>query len=314
MHGRRIVALLALGGGIFLLALGPLLRWYVLPHVQVAPYDEDFTDVSTGPGRYLDQSDGRMRQGVLTATRHTLGDAGAGRAAHKAVWDVSIRLDTPETANSPDARQAFNLSTHRWVFDRHTNQATTCCGGDTGVGADAYVKYPFDSGHRSYRVWDPTAGRAFRAEFTGTRMLYGRTFNQYTMAVPPTRIGTLRVPASVVGQPGQGLVTVEEWYADPASVNLVDPLTGAPVAGSSHQVVTLRLPGAATAAATALDVDLHTTPATEKALFDSVRQRHDGLAFLTGPVPYLLTALGAGGVAAGLVLLRAARRAEGAPR
>ncbi|MCQ4084748.1 DUF3068 domain-containing protein [Streptomyces sp. RB6PN25] len=315
MHGRRIVAFLVLGLGIFLLVLGPMLRWFVLPRVQVAPYDMDFTDISSGPGTYLDPATGKTESGTLTATRHALGDVAEGKRVGKAVWDISIRLDTPQTIHLPDARQAFNLSVHRWVFDRHTTTSSPCCGGDTGMGADAYLKYPFNTGHHSYRVWDSTAGKAFRADYTGTRTLYGRTFNQYTMIVPPTPIGTIQVPPAVVGQPTRkdgSLITVEEWYHNPAAVNLVDPLTGAPVGGSSHQIVTLRLPGGSKDLATALDVQLQATDATEKALVDKFAGKHDGLALLTGPVPYGMAGLGALGVAAGCVLLLRGR--PGAPR
>ncbi|MGW7003569.1 DUF3068 domain-containing protein [Streptomyces sp. NPDC054933] len=314
MHGRRIVAFLALGLGVFLAALGPLLRWYVLPSVQLAPYDQDFTDISTGTGHYLDQSTGRLAWGQITVTRHTLGDAGAGRSVGKAVWDISTRVDTPRTSKLADARQAFSLSVHRWVFDRHTIRSRTCCGGDTGAGADGYLKYPFSAGHRSYQVWDGTAGKAYRADFTGTRTLYGRSFNQYTMRVPATRIGTMRVPPSVVGlKPGADPVTVEEWYSNPEAVNLVDPLTGAPAGGSSHQIITLRLPGSPRTAATALDVELRSTPETEKALVDAFKAKHDGLALLTGPVPYVLLGVGAIGAAVGGVLLRRHKAVQQAP-
>ncbi|MDJ0347199.1 DUF3068 domain-containing protein [Streptomyces sp. H10-C2] len=316
MHGRRIVAVLIVGLGVFLLVLAPMLRWFVLPRVQVAPYDMDFTDVSSGPGSYLDPTTGKVTTDTLTVTRHLLGDAEAGRQAGKAVWDVSTRLDTSRTVHLADARQALNLSTHRWVFDRHTTASSDCCGGDTAIGAEAYLKYPFNTGRRAYLVWDATAGKSFPAEFTGTRRLYGQTFNEYTLKVdPPVRVGTMRVPPSVVGLPaGKDLVTVEEYYSNPASVNLVDSRTGAPVAGSSHQIITLRLPGSDKVAATVLDVQLHSTPQTEKALVDKFRTKHDGLAMLAGPLPVGTLVLGVLCTVGGFLLLlrgRAARsRAE----
>lgn len=312
MHGRRIVAFLALGLGIFLLALAPMLHWYVLPRVQVAPYDMDFTDVSSGPGIYLDPNTGKLTQDTLTVSRHLLGDAEAGRKAGKAIWDVSTRLDTSKSVHLADARQAFNLSTHRWVFDRHTTVSSDCCGGDTAIGADAYLKYPFDTGHRTYQVWDATAGKSFPAEFTGIRRLYGRTFNEYTLKVDPAvRVGTMRVPPSVVGLPaGKDLVTVDEYYSNPAAVNLVDSLTGAPVAGSSHQIITLRLQGSDKTAATVLDVRLHSTPQTEKALVDKFRSKHDGLAALEGPLPIGTLTLGVLFTAGGVLLLARGRRAR----
>jgi hypothetical protein len=304
MHGRRILPFLLLGSGMFLLALGPLLRWYVLPRVQVAPYDINTTNVTTGTGSYLDPSTGRSTVGRLTATRHILGDAGAGQRAGKAVWNISTRLDTARTVKNPDARQALDLSVHRWVFDRHTNEATTEHGGDTGLGANAYLKYPFDAGRGPYRLWDSTAGRAFTAYYTGTRRLYGRTLNEYTTRVDQwVRTGTRPVPGAVVGRPGKKLVDAEEWYRNPEQVNWVDPRTGSPVGGHSHQMVALRAPGS-TRNHVVLDVEFRSTPPSMKKLVRFISAKATGLELLSGPAPYGLMALGAVGAVAGVALLR----------
>jgi hypothetical protein len=304
MHRHRILPLLLLGIGMFLLALGPLLRWYVLPRVQVAPYDINATDVTTGQGRYLDPASGKLARGTLTATRHTLGDAGAGERTGMAVWDISTRLDTAQTLKNPDARQALDLSVHRWVFDRHTNRATTAHGGDTGIGANAYLKYPFDAGKGSYRLWDSTAGRVFTARYTGTHRLFGHTLNEYTTKVDSwVRIGTRTVPGVVVGQPGKRFVEAEEWYRNPEAVNWVDSRTGTPVGGHSHQMVALRAPGS-TKNHLILDVELRSTPASMKKLLDFAAGKAAGLDVLSGPAPFALAALGAVGTVAGVVLLR----------
>jgi Porin PorA len=255
-------------------------------------------------GSYLDPSTGRIAVGTLTAARHTLGDSGAGERAGKAVWNISTRLDTATTLKNPDARQALDLSVHRWVFDRHTNEATTGHGGDTGLGANAYLKYPFDAGKRSYRLWDSTAGRTFTTHYTGTHRLFGHTLNEYTMSTDGwVRIGTRTVPGSVVGQPRKKLVDAEEWYRNPEQVNWVDSRTGTPVGGHSHQTVALRAPGSSKNHVI-LDVELRSTPASMKKLVDFASAKAAGLDLLSGPVPYGLTVLGAVGAVAGVALLR----------
>ncbi|WP_042377187.1 DUF3068 domain-containing protein [Streptacidiphilus melanogenes] len=305
---HRVSAAVLLATGVLLAAAGPVLHFAVLPAVRVAPWDPDDTTVSTGQGRYLDPTTGAPGTGLVTVTEHIQGDPAVGRKHHAAVWTITTRVDTPSTIALADARQALQLSVHRWTFDRVTNQYVPCCGADTGQGADAFRKFPFHAEALSYRLWDPEAARAFPAQLDGTREIDGHAFNAYVQTIPPTEVGTLAVPPGVLGVTSKdATVEAQEWYQNPQTVTLVDPETGTPVSVTTHEIVTLRLPGDTRHAATALDVTLRTTQDTEQQLVDQATGQATELSLLEGPVPWLVTALGV--VLAALGALRTHRRA-----
>ena len=306
---KRASAAVLLASGVLLAAAGPVLHFAVLPAVRVAPWDPDSTTVSTGQGRYIDPTTGGPGTGLVTVTEHIQGDPVVGKRHHAAVWTITTRVDTPTTLNLTDPRQALQLSVHRWTFDRVTNQYLPCCNSDTGQGADAYRKFPFHADALNYQLWDPEAGRAFPAQLDGTRTIEGHTFNAYTQTIPLIRIGTVAVPPGVLGVASKdATVEAEEWYQNPMTLTLVDPETGTPVSQSTHEIVTLRMPGDPTHSATALDVTLKTTQDTEQQLVDRAGGQAAGLALLEGPVPWLFTALGV--VLAGLGGLRLRGRSK----
>jgi hypothetical protein len=291
---QRVRAAVLLATGVLLAAAGPVLRLAVLPAVRVAPWDPDSTTVSTGQGRYLDPTTGAPGTGLVTVTEHIQGDPAVGRRHHAAVWTITTRVDTPSTLALTDARQALQLSVHRWTFDRVSNRYVPCCGADTGRGADAFRKFPFHADALSYQLWDPEARRAFPAQLDGTRTIDGHSFNAYVQTIPPTEVGSLAVPPGVLGVASKDTtVEAQEWYQNPQTLTLVDPETGTPVSVTTHEIVTLRLPGDPRHSATALDVTLRTTQDTEQQLVDRANGQATGLSLLEGPVPWLITALGA---------------------
>ncbi|RAG83733.1 hypothetical protein DN069_20780 [Streptacidiphilus pinicola] len=310
---KRASAAVLLASGALLVAAGPVLHDAVLSAVRVAPWDPDSTTVSTGQGRFIDPTTGGPGTGLVTVTETIKGDPVVGRKHHAAVWTITTRVDTPKTIDLADARQALQLSVHRWTFDRVSNRYVPCCGADTGQGADAFRKFPFHADALVYQLWDPTAGRAFPAQLDGTRVLEGHTFNVYTQEIKKLRVGTVAVPASVLGLPSdQGTVEAEEWYENPQTLTLVDQETGTPVSQTTHEIVTLQMPGDPTHSATALDVTLRTDQDTEERLIKQATGQAAGLALLEGPVPWLLTALGVVLAGVGGLRLRGprARRAQ----
>ncbi|SEL18901.1 DUF3068 domain-containing protein [Streptacidiphilus jiangxiensis] len=290
---HRVRAAVLLATGALLAAAGPVLHFAVLPAVRVAPWDPDSTTVSTGQGHYLDPTTGAPGIGLVTATQHIQGDPVLGKREHLAVWTITTRVDTPTTQNLTDARQALSYTVDRWTFDRVTNLYVACCGADTGRGADAYLKFPFNADASEYQLWDPEAGQAFPAQLVGTRELDGHTFNAYVQTVPPTRIGTVSVPPGVLGVASKApTVQAEEWYQNPQTLTLVDQETGTPVSQTSHEIITLRMPGQPTRTATALDVTLRTNQDTEQQLVNQASGQATGLRLLGGDVPWLLTGVG----------------------
>jgi hypothetical protein len=302
---RRQSASIAVATAIaaFSFTLAPLLRFWALPRVELAPQDIDSTDVAVGTGTYLDPATGKEAgPAQITVTRHVLGDVAETRRTGYAVWDVATRTDTPATSTAPDPRQAYSFSVARWVFDRHTNAPKACCGSDPPVVGDAYMKFPFDLGKHDYVVWDATAMQSYVAHFDGTEEVGGHMLYRFVGAVPPVRIGSISVPAGVVGRTGSDYVAAEEYYANPREVTLVDPVTGAPVEGSSHLHVTLRPPGGRADAVVALDADVSSDPATIATTSQRAARDDSRLAFVSTTGPLASLGLGTAAVLTGVAV------------
>jgi hypothetical protein len=248
---RRLAPFVLLGTGAFLLTSAPLLKVYAVPRLEVAPLDVNATSVATGVGRHIDEKTGTLSAPTtITATTRIIGDVAAGRAHGVAVWDISNRVDTPDTLKQKDPRKAFDWSVERWAFDRHTGRAVHCCGEKPRFEGEAYLKFPFHLEQRSYDVWDSTAKRAVEAKYVGTERMGGHSLYRYTAVVAAQKVGTRDL--------GGGTV-LDQYYANAEESWLVDPRTGIVVTGSSHPHVTLRQPGKSKDVATLLDAELSLT-------------------------------------------------------
>jgi hypothetical protein len=300
---RRQSASIAVATAIaaFSFTLAPLLRFWALPLVELAPQDIDSTDVSVGTGTYLDPATGKDAGAArITITRHVVGDVAETKRTGYAVWDVATRTDTPATLTATDPRQAYSFSVARWVFDRHTNAPKACCGSDPPVVGDAYMKYPFDLGKHDYVVWDATGMQSYVAHFDGTEKVDGHLLYRFVGAMPAVRIGSISVPRNVVGLTGSDFVAADEYYANPREVTLVDPVTGSPIEGSSHLHVTLRPPGGSTDAVVALDVDVSSDPATIATTSHRAARDDSRLAFVSTTGPLASLGLGTAAVLTGV--------------
>ncbi|MFE3771543.1 DUF3068 domain-containing protein [Streptomyces sp. NPDC059122] len=306
------LALAALGAGVFLLVLAPLLAWYVTPRAAVTPVDVDVTTVFTGTGSYFDTGAlaTRDRQRI-TITRHVLGDVAASEQSGRAVWDVSTTVDTPHTLPLEDPRRAFQWTTGRWVTDRRSNAPVHCCGENPSrFDGDAYLKFPFAVEKKTYRWWDDTLGAAVPLRFAGTTRLPGITGYRFTGTVPATRTGTRQVPGRLVGRPGQAQIQAEEWYANTGISLVVEERTGRIVDASISPVKTLRAPGSRHDAVVLLRArNLAFTPDTRRAQIALARADSDKLTLVGRTLP--VTAGAAGGalaVAGGVLVTRGGRR------
>ena len=305
-HPASIAAATAIAA--FSFTLAPVLRFWTLPRVQVAPLDIDSTDVSVGTGTYLDPATGRETgPAKITITRHVVGNVTEAERTGHAVWDIATRTDTPATLTAQDPRQAYSFSVDRWVFDRHTNEPVACCGSDPPVDGEAYLKFPFDLGEHDYVVWNATAMEAYIAHFDGTQKVNGHQLYRFVGAVEPVRIGSLSVPGGVVGLTGTGTVAADEYYANPREVTLVDPVTGAPVAGSSHPHITLRPPGGATDAVLALDVDVSSDAATVATTSRRAADDDSRLTLVATTGPLTLLAVGTAATLTGVAVAAGGR-------
>jgi hypothetical protein len=290
-------SLLTLGLGAFLLALAPLLAWYVEPRAERTPVDVDTTTVFTGTGSYFDTGAVKTVHGKrITVTRQVRGDVAASEKSGRAVWDVSTSVDTDASLPAADPHDALQWTLERWVTDRRTNAPVHCCGEQPSFEGEAYLKFPFDVRKRAYRWWDNTLGATVTLSYRGTKKIQGYEGYRFTGTVPATRTGSRLVPGTIVGQPKRNQVLAEEWYANHGIELVADPKTGRIVYAAIGPRKTLRAPGSGKDAVVLLDSErIAFTPATQR---QQVALTDDD----SGRLRLLGTTLPLGAGTAGLVL------------
>ncbi|QKW05263.1 DUF3068 domain-containing protein [Streptomyces sp. NA04227] len=290
-------SLILLGLGAFLLALAPLLTWYVGPEAKKTPLDTDITTVFNGTGTYFDAQAVKPRHDQrLTITRQVRGDVADGDASGNAVWDVSTSVDSDSSLPASDPRDALQWTTERWVTNRKTNMPVHCCQEKPRFEGEAYLKFPFDVEERSYRWWDSTLGATVELDYSGRKKVQGFEGMRFTGKVKAAKTGTRLVPGKLVGV-DKSQVLAEEWYANHGIELIADPATGRILYAAVGPRKTLRAPGSDKDAMVLLDSKkIAFTEKTQRAQVKLADRDSGKLKTLTSTAP-----MGAG--AAGAVLL-----------
>ena len=233
---RRPLGLVLLALGVALLALAPLLRFYIYPSLAKAPLDQDSQTVSVAPdATYLDIGALELVEGeTLTATRRVHGDVAAGND-ERAVWDVFVRVEN-------EAKELVTATTDRVAFDRRTSEAINCCGvslnGAPARHSGIEYKFPFDAEKKTYQYFDTTLGKASDMVYKASESIEGVNVYRYEQVIEPTKISELEVPGSLIGRE-ETSVPVDRYYSNVRRV-WVEPATGVIVKGQEEQLSTLR--------------------------------------------------------------------------
>lgn len=311
-----MTGLVAVGLGVAAIALVPLIRWYVLPNVELIPLATDTTVISTGNATYFDANTLSVKGPVpLTVTTHVISDVAAGKASGNAVWNISTTVDTPDTVKLRDPRYSLEWTLERWVADRRTGLPVHCCGEKPTFDGNVYVKFPFGVAKGDYDLWNPRAKHAYPVHFTGVVTVSGHQLYRFDGPVPVTEMNSLQVPGQLVGLPSSaGMVTVHQYYRDSDSEVLVDPISGVVVSATQHPTVTFRLSGSDEDRLTVLSATFAAEPASVRSVLDLVDSTDRELALIQDTVPMVALWVGPSLVVLGVVqlvfALRAARRTE----
>lgn len=306
-----MTGLVVVGLGVAGIALVPLIRWYVLPNVELIPLVTDTTVISAGDATYFDSHTLSTKGPVrLTVTTHVVSDVAAGRASGDAVWNISTTVDTPDTLKLRDPRYSLEWTLERWVADRRTGLPVHCCGEQPAFEGNVYVKFPFDVAKGDYDLWNPRAKHAYPVHFTGVETVSGHQLYRFDGPVPATDVATLQVPGPLVGLPGSaGMVTVHQYYRDSDSEVLVDPTSGVVVSETQHPTVTFRLPDSDQDRFTVLSATFASEPASVRTVLDLVDSTDRQLLLIKDTVPTVALWVGPVLVVLGAVQLVLALRA-----
>jgi hypothetical protein len=231
---RRVTGLVASGLGAFLIVLAVLTRFVVVSEAVKFPLNEntistlEATNASYFSPAVLAEQTGVTLEDTLTVQ----GDNVAGTSS-RAVWnEFSYVYDLTN-------HNAVQYSTNRLAFDRRTGELINCC--DSAIGTNSSLKmsglgfvWPLGAQKKTYQVFDTTLLKAVPTSYAGTAVVDGETTYKYVETVAATQAGTQTLPGSLVGVKDQQSVTLPEYYSA-TTTEYVDPITGAPVKGVSHQ-------------------------------------------------------------------------------
>lgn len=247
---RRWIGLVLIGLGAAFLVLAPMVKYYAVPKLAVAPLNLDPADPSLNAGvaeKLLDIATLTERTNVaLTSTRYTKADVAASQQAggNVGVYETFSRVND-------DQGKLVTAGTQRYAFDRTTNVLQTGSGSNLDgdpiteeqIANDATMplKLPFFVDKtKSYNYFDTSLGKGFPVTFTEETAIDGLTVYKYEATIPATQIGEQEGLAALVGSDDPSFAA-PRFYAN-QRVLFVEPLTGQVVNGSEDQLQTFRGP------------------------------------------------------------------------
>jgi uncharacterized membrane protein len=297
---RRGIGIVLVGLGVFLLVLGALLRFSVVPAVAKAPLSpgQDTggvtqTNQSGVAAKLFDPSTLTERVDVpLTATRFTRGDVPASQTDEAKAGDLAV-YDTFQRVED-NAGTVVSADTARFAFNRVTSALSNCCGANIdGDNVDMSgivpLKFPMFTQQQTYPYFDTSLNEGVEAVFQGEETLEGLPVYKFIVTVEPTPVGTIEVPGTLVGSPLPNFVA-PRYYANVLTL-WVEPTTGAIVKGESAQLQTLRGPDN-TDQVTIIDAVIGTTPEQVTSGVDYAKTQASLLGLLNNTVPLIAVIVG----------------------
>ncbi|MCJ0892191.1 DUF3068 domain-containing protein [Rhodococcus sp. ARC_M5] len=336
----RILALVLIGLGAFLVVAAILIPTYTVSALEKTPLDLEVTTVSTGEGSVLNASS-------LAAGRAVV-DQNVPLVSQRFVTveepsDADIMtLQAGQTLRRSDKQADTGLltaSVDRVTIDRKTSMPVENPIGTIQVAGDApaeevahtglQYKFPFNAEQKSYPYFDVNARATKDIDFVEATELNGTPVYQYQQTVGPVDLSTVvNLPTNKVTLPadtwgvegGAEPVTMTRWYENTRTL-WVEPETGVVVKGEEqiHQYYARE--------ADQPEVDVLNAPITfdENTVEYQIQQAKDGqdqLSLFGRTVPIVAGILGVISLIAGVFLLlrggngghRQPARADNAPR
>lgn len=312
---RRVASLVLVALGIFSLALGAVLRFYVYPELAVVPLDQKVESVAEGAAKVFYPKDLVVKSAQLTATRkvesnRVLPDGKTG--GNVMVWDQGLVV-------TDSNNQLVSAMEHRVCLDRKTNMALDKCSqqyvtdnekGPTDDDKKVHqeglnYKFPFGTEPKDYEYFDTTLRKASTARYEGTDEISGVQVYKFVQKIPSTKFRDQEVPGSLVGST-EASVKAERRYSNTRTM-WVEPMSGIIVKGSEQQRQVLVGPDGKEGTVL-LEGTLTFNEKTVKESAARATEARDKLILISSTGPIVLASVGALLLLAGILLGVFARR------
>jgi hypothetical protein len=304
--------LILVGLGAFLLIGALLLRFYAYPTLAVAPQDQNSVSRLVGPNATVfDTATLSEITTDLVTTARTSGDV---PAADKAGDNTLVWVNTSSTKSSDGVVRSRSID--RVAFDATSGEAVNCCGEyyETVDGEPNPIehkglvfKFPFDTQKKTYQWWDSSLERAVPIDYKGVSKVEGVTVYKFEHTIEPTSVGTVDVPASVLGEDQEGNLTADRMYSNTRTL-WVEPNTGVVIKRLEAQDNTLAYQGEDRVTTT--KVTTQYDDATVKDNADTYGPKGEQLALVHGLLPITFGVLGLLLLVGGIVLTTRRRPAH----
>lgn len=243
----RKIGVFLLGLGAFFVVLGLMVRFYAYPQLAVAPVNPDSTTVLVGEDATIFDI-GTLEE--IPTTLHTevitIGDE---EATEEAGGDTVVWVSKGSTRSSDG--EIRSRTAERVAMHRVTGEAINCCGAydEVAEGEREAVtreglvfKFPFNSQKEDYDFWDGDTGQAYPAKYVRTEDVEGLETYVYEQVVPKAIVGSVELPADLLGEEGDENLTADMTYSNTRTF-WVEPETGGLVNRTEKQFNTIAYDG-----------------------------------------------------------------------
>lgn len=303
----RVIGVVLVAVGAFLIVLAPLVRFQVGGSLIAAPAAQyGVSKLEAQGAQYFYPKALKVLTGDLGITVTTRGDVSQAQG-DRVVWDEFTAVNDVTNGN-PDV----SFGERRSAFNKFTGEGVNCC----AVNIDKkpsklegqIYKFPFDVEKKTYKVFNSTAGMAFDAEFVGEENVNGLPAYKFEQVAPSTKTETRTVPASIMGvSDTTGDVQVDRFY-EGKNTFWIEPTTGSPVKQEQQRHDTLKTQdGAHTITAFAATAKM--TPETVDDLVQNATESKSQITLIKVTIPVILLLVGLVLLVGGFVALRRTARA-----
>jgi hypothetical protein len=316
----RIVALILVGLGAFLLVAAIMIPTYTVPRLEKTPLDLEVTTVSTGTGSVLDAASLAAGSAVVDEDVPFVSQRFVTVEEPSGADDITLQAGTTLRRTDVQGETGLRSATvDRVTLDRVTSMPVENPIGTIQVQADEpadevphtglQYKFPFGAEQKSYPYFDINARVSQDIDFVEETEINGTPVYKYEQTIAPVDLSSVvNIPTNRVTLPaatwgvegGETPVTMTRWYENTRTL-WVEPKTGVIVKGDEqlHQYYS-RTAGDP-------EVDVLRVPLTfdENTVEYQLQQARDGMdqiSLFGRTVPIVLGILGLIALIVGIVL------------
>ncbi|MFF5209425.1 DUF3068 domain-containing protein [Streptosporangium sp. NPDC000396] len=304
---RRVVGVVLLAIGAFLIVLAPLVRIVIGGSLIAAPAAQyGISRLEAEGAQYFSAKDLKVMTGKLDIIVTTRGDVSQAEG-DRVVWDEATVANDVTNNN-----RMITFVERRSAFNKFTGEGINCC----SVNIDKkpsklegqIYKFPFDVEKKTYKVFNSTTGMAFDAKFVAEENVNGLPVYRFEQDVPTTKTETRSVPASIMGVTDTtGDVQVDRFY-DGKNTFWIEPTTGSPVKQEQQRHEVLKTQDGIHSVI-ALVATAKMTPQTVSELVEDATSSKSQITLLKVTIPMVLLLVGLVLLVVGVIAIRGGKKA-----